>query len=101
MPKTIFNNRDRCYMVLVNGNWLKLNGILLPKEGKVTLAVSFCFLFLFSLFSFKMVMILISSGVSVDGYFQPWLHCCEICTDSREPRGFENNWNFLLVEVDG
>lgn len=46
-------------------------------------------------------MILISSGVSVDGYFQPWLHCCEICTDSREPRGFENNSNFLLAEVDG
>lgn len=46
-------------------------------------------------------MILISSGVSVVGYFQSWLHCCEIWTDSREPRGFENNSNFLLLEVDG
>lgn len=41
-----------------------------------------------------MLMILISSGVSVDGDFQPWLHCCGICTDSREPRGFENNSEF-------
>lgn len=46
-------------------------------------------------------MILTSSGVSVDGYFQSWLHCCEIWTDSREPRGFDNNSNFLLLEVDG
>lgn len=55
----------------------------------------------FFLFSFKIQMILTSSGVSVDGYFQSWLHCCEIWTDSREPRGFENNSNFLLLEVDG
>lgn len=46
-------------------------------------------------------MTLTYSDVSVDGYFQSWLHCCEICTDSREPRGFENNSNFLLAEVDG
>lgn len=48
-----------------------------------------------------MVMILTSSGVSVDGYFQLWLHCCELCPDSREPRGFENNSNCLLAKVDG
>lgn len=46
-------------------------------------------------------MILTSSGVSVDGYFQILLHFCESWTDSREPGGFENNSNFLLAEVDG
>lgn len=48
MPKTIFDNRDSCYMVLVNGVNQVVTGLSLMafcslKEGKVTLAVSFSF----------------------------------------------------------
>lgn len=98
-------------MVLVNARnkrqWGRFQILLSFGEVTCLNLMTFCsrrragllwqFRFGFSSFFSVLHTTLISSGLSVDGYFQSWLHCCEYLNLVA----FENNSNFLPAEVNG